>query len=198
MTPPGVLEKRVIPTPLMCAGVLRSLSVSVVSRSDSSFSVCLALTHLLRPRRFRPMSLSTAQAAEALGVTTARVRALVQSGRLQAVRERGRLRDRRRFNRNAAGLFIGPYAAGHVPIDRVGRRRPARRRTAPWITASERSRLKRRLSERPLDPALVRRWLARRANTSTIYGISHRSWNRLLTGFPESCKQPSTSTRLPS
>lgn len=37
------------------------------------------------------MSLTTAQAAEALGVTTARVRALVQSGRLQAVRERGRL-----------------------------------------------------------------------------------------------------------
>lgn len=131
------------------------------------------------------MSFTTAQAADALGVTTTRVRALVQSGRLQAVRKQGR-------------LLID---IGSVEVQRVsssGRTPRAMSQSiawaaadlldggaAPWIADSERSRLKRRLSERPLDPILVRRWLARRADTTTIYGISQRYWNRLMTGFPE-------------
>ncbi|WP_157558896.1 hypothetical protein [Nocardioides sp. Soil774] len=132
------------------------------------------------------MSFTTAQAAEALGVTPARVRALAKCGRLQAVRgEQGQLlidagsveAQRLSSSDNAPRAMSQPIAWAVADLLDGG--------TAPWISASERSRLKRRLSERPLDPILVRRWLAKRADTTTIYGINQRSWSRLMTGFPE-------------
>ena len=131
------------------------------------------------------MNLTTAEAAEALGVTPTRVRALVQSARLQAVRVGRRLLidagsvEKQRIASSGRTPRAMSQSIAWAAADLLDGG------TAPWITASERSRLRRRLSEQPLDPVLVRRWLVRRADTTNIYGISQRAWDRLMVGFPE-------------
>jgi excisionase family DNA binding protein len=108
--------------------------------------------------QYRFMGISVKEAAERLSVNTARVRALIAAGVLSADKVGGRwLVDETSVARQASGRIIGrPFS----PARSWGLLMLASNRAAPWLSRSDRSKLRRRLREtaiQALAPRLRKR-----------------------------------------
>jgi excisionase family DNA binding protein len=124
--------------------------------------------------------LTTREAAERLGVNQSRVRALVASGALTARRagsqwlvEPDSLDHQKELTQaNATGRGMAQHVAWAAAdvADGGG---------AAWLSASDRSRLRRRLhAAASID--VLRRWLSSRASTVVRYRVGERDLDRLL------------------
>lgn len=126
------------------------------------------------------MELTTREAAQRLGVNQSRVRALVAAGTLDARRVGPQwLIDADSVDRQAT--FTAAKATGRAMAPRVAWAAAdlADGGDAPWLSAAERSRLRKRLrSASSID--VLRRWLSSRSATVTRYRVGDRDLDALL------------------
>lgn len=127
------------------------------------------------------MELTTREAAARLGVSQARVRALINSGGLTA-RRVGTLclidsasveHQRGLTTAGATGRAMSPRIAWAAADLADGG-------PAAWLSATERSRLRRRLSS-TTEVDVVRRWMSRRATSIHRYKVGPKDLTALLT-----------------
>lgn len=127
------------------------------------------------------MELTTREAATRLCVSQARVRTLINSGGLTA-RRVGTLwlidaasveHQRGLTTAGATGRAMSPRVAWAAADLADGG-------TAGWLSATERSRLRRRLSQ-STEVDVVRRWMSRRASSIHCYKVGPKDLTALLT-----------------
>ncbi|OLT50300.1 hypothetical protein BJF89_10320 [Corynebacterium sp. CNJ-954] len=127
------------------------------------------------------MELTTREAAARLGVSQARVRALINSGGLTA-RRVGTLWliDAASIEHQHSLTTAGATSRAMSPRIAWAAADLADGGTAAWLSATERSRLRRRLSGSPEIDA-VRRWMSRRASSIHHYKVGPKDLTALLT-----------------
>ncbi|WP_312977296.1 helix-turn-helix domain-containing protein [Corynebacterium sp.] len=127
------------------------------------------------------MELTTREAAARLGVSQARVRALINSGGLTA-RRVGTLWliDAASIEHQCGLITAGATSRAMSPRVAWAAADLADGGTAAWLSATERSRLRRRLSVSP-EVDVVRRWMSRRASSIHRYKVGPKDLTALLT-----------------
>ncbi|AHW62547.1 Hypothetical protein CGLY_00495 [Corynebacterium glyciniphilum AJ 3170] len=127
------------------------------------------------------MELTTHEAAARLGVSQARVRALINSGGLTA-RRVGTLWliDAASIEHQRGLTTAGATSRAMSPRVAWAAADLADGGAAAWLSATERSRLRRRLSS-TTEVDVVRRWTSRRANSTHRYKVGPRDLTALLT-----------------
>ena len=127
------------------------------------------------------MELTTRETAARLGVSQARVRALINSGGLTA-RRVGTLWliDSVSVEHQRGLTTAGANSRAMSPRVAWAAADLADGGTAAWLSATERSRLRRRLSQ-STEVDVVRRWMSRRANSIRRYKVGPKDLTALLT-----------------
>lgn len=127
------------------------------------------------------MELTTLQAAARLGVSPARVRALINSGGLTA-RRVGTLWliDSASIEHQRGLTSAGATSRAMSPRIAWAAADLADGGTAAWLSATERSRLRRRLTT-TTDVDIVRRWMSRHASSIHRYKVGPKDLTALLT-----------------
>lgn len=127
------------------------------------------------------MELTTREAAARLGVSQARVRALVNSGGLTA-RRVGTLWliDSASIEHQRSLTTAGATSRAMSPRVAWAAADLADGGTAAWLSATQRSRLRRRLSS-TTEVDVVRRWMNRRGSTVHRYKVGPKDLTALLT-----------------
>jgi excisionase family DNA binding protein len=126
------------------------------------------------------MEMTTRESAQRLNVNQSRVRALIGAGSLSARRVGIQwLIDADSLDRHAA--LISGHATGRSMSPRIAWAAAALvDDVADGLAASERYRLKRRITESSLSIQTVQRWLSRRADGITRYRVGERDIAALL------------------